>query len=196
MGTLCVDDAAYGCPVAQIEDASTADHDFRAAVGELAHRAAVLESVTAILMWGLVGVEQKVGRRVLPNAMDRMLPVISRELEFRVSDLELRRRVSDWVGEVRTTWQDRSRIIHSVWIYDAAENRFNRLTLKPLTGEPLEHTTTAAVLAIGNAARDLAERRFGAFISDVTASAPGPWSAGPSLPDAAEAGAGAIKWRA
>src|SRR5690349_15022903 len=98
--------------------------EFQLAVGRLAHNAAILESATAILLWGLVGVDQEVGRRVLPNSIDRMLPIVTKELPFRVADPELRHEVSTWVAKVRTVWRERSRVIHSVWVPDGEPGTF------------------------------------------------------------------------
>lgn len=152
--------------------------EFRAAVGEVAQAAALLESVTAIILWGLAGVEQRIARIVLPNNMDRMYTLIKELVPLRVDDPALRATVLEWAGEARAAHGQRGRILHSVWVGPGDDSPHFRADLRPLGGEAF--TATAADLqALAQQLHALAEGDRMEFIGELVATVPGPWSAGP-----------------
>ncbi|MGO4250158.1 hypothetical protein AB4Y87_23435 [Paenarthrobacter sp. RAF54_2] len=152
--------------------------NFRAAIGEVAQQSAQLEAVVAIVTWGLAGVEQAIARIVVPNNMDRMLSLINELVPVRVQDPELQRRVKDWSGRVRTVYNSRGRILHSVWIGNDDDGQYWRADLKPL-GKPVETQTSDDLLAIANQMLDLSTVEA-SFIGDLVRSVSGPWPAGPT----------------
>lgn len=152
--------------------------NFRAAVGEVAQQSAQLEAVVAIVTWGLAGVEQDIARIVIPNNMDRMLSLVNDLVPVRVTDPELQRTVRDWTGRVRSIYNSRGRILHSVWIGDDEEGSYWRADLKPL-GKPAETKTADDLLVIAFEMEQLSTVEA-SFIGDLVRSVPGPWSAGPT----------------
>jgi len=92
------------------------ENAFRVAVGELAQQSAVLESVVAIITWGIVGVTDTVGRIALPNSVDRSTRIIRDVAPHRISDAGLLSELNDWLSAVTRAYQDRNTILHSVWI--------------------------------------------------------------------------------
>lgn len=155
--------------------------EFRAAVGEVAHAAAGLESVTAIITWGLAGVEQTLARTVVPNNMSRMLDLIKELLPVRVADVQLRAAVMAWAKDARIAYGKRGSILHSVWIGPDGANRYFRGDLKPLPGE-LTYMTAADVLAVAVELSGLAQGDRLAFIGELARTVPGPWSVAASDP--------------
>jgi hypothetical protein len=155
------------------------DVEFRKAVGNLAHNAAVLESVTAILAWGLAGVEQKIARIVVPNNMDRMLSLIKDLLPHRVDDPALRAEAKAWTDEVRAVWQQRNAVLHSVWIWHDGEDGYMRADLRPFRDKPIEVRSVEYVQAATTRMKDLASSEI-SFLSKLAETVPGPWSVGAS----------------
>lgn len=147
---------------------------FRTAVGEVAQQAAVLEGVVAITAWGLAGLEQETARIVVPNNMDRMLNLISDLLRQRVRDEGLIAEVEAWVREVRAAYQERNRVIHSVWVGDGGEEPYWRVDLRPL-GRPKESRTAGDLLELAQVLESLGTARA-VFLGPLASHVGGPWS--------------------
>jgi hypothetical protein len=157
----------------------TQGQEFRIAVGEVAQAAAILESVVAVVTWGLAGVEQRIARIVLPNGVDRMLGLIDKLLPLRVDDPELRATVTAWVRDVRVAYNRRSAVLHSVWIGPGDASPHGKANLKPLGGKAVYLTASEALeLAAELTALSRGDRLN--FVGELVETVPGPWSAGSS----------------
>lgn len=150
------------------------DGKFKAAVGEVAQQAAQLESVVAIVAWGLAGLEDDIARIVVPNNMDRMLSLITDLLPIRVLDDGLRQDVSKWASSVRGVYRQRNSILHSVWIPVDDDETHMRFDLKPLDRDKGKRTS-GEVLSLANDMEYLATEGAAVFMRRLAHSTPGPW---------------------
>jgi len=153
---------------------------FRLGIGNVSQAAAQLEQTVAIVTWGLAGLDQTVARIALPDTVDRMLDVIKQLLPLRVSDLQLRERVSSWAHDVRIAYRERNVIVHSTWL-PTDDGSHWRVTLKPLKGV----VETRTVEQLGSAERALLAVAQGdrlTFIKELADTVPGPWSVGSEPP--------------
>lgn len=147
---------------------------FRAAVGEVAQQSAMLESVVAITVWGLAGLDHTVARIVVPNNMERMLTLIGQLLPVRVDDADLRQEVQTWVTEVRRLYKERGSILHSVWIGNGDSGPHWRADIKPLRDE-LDYKTPEELASLAAEMEQLSTSRA-SFLSRLSETVDGPWS--------------------
>lgn len=157
------------------------DKAFRQAVGEVAQQAAILESVVAIVAWGMAGLDQRVARIVVPNNMDRMLTLIRDLLPLRVSDDGLRREVESWLTDVKATYARRSKVIHSAWLGDGHLGPHLRTDLRPIKNpatHTLERLEAADVRALASELEALNQGDRMTFIGKLADHVGGTWSVG------------------
>ncbi len=155
---------------------------FHQALGELAQVSTQLEETVAVVMWGLVGIDQVTARRVLPNGVNRMLRVINDALPVRVADPALIQLVNEWRRQVDTVWKKRNDLIHSRWFWSGHADRFEKTSLKPL-GSPLETITTEDVRGVAVAVEEVAMGQSEEVLSRLIGALPqAPWAAGFALP--------------
>ena len=105
-----------------------------------------------IVTAGLAGLPQTKARIVLPDTADRMLTIAQNLVPVVITDQELERDTKAWLSRVRTAFQERRLVLHSVWIpVNDESGRHFRSTVKPL-GSPLIYRTAGDLL---NAAAEL-----------------------------------------
>lgn len=155
---------------------------FRYALGSIADEAATVEAAVAVIMWGLVGVEQRIGRIALPNNVDRMISVIRDVVALRVPDPETQAQVLAWCQQVKTVYGQRSWILHGIWLGPTETADHKRADLKPFRGQTsLESRSPADLMQVADELKALATGT-GPFLQTLVDTVPGPWSAGIGVP--------------
>lgn len=150
--------------------------EFEAAMGTVLTAAAKLEMVVAIVTWGLAGLPQDIARLVVPDRVERMLPIIRKLLDLRVADRELRDASRAWLGDIRAAYDQRNRIVHGLWALLGNDPPTHmRIGLKPLSPEPQEdeRRTPEDLRALAASMDTLARSDIPGALSRHV---PGPWA--------------------